>query len=374
MAMETTEQKSPNTDELTKNEQVEENIDQHTDESTVANEQTRQEGAEGDVAGRDGLQEYREQLKQRLDEELTNLEATQGKVVDRLQADADNEFDNIADSDFSMLSLADVSQERADILSIVRSLERQADTSVKLKDVLETDIEAVQKKLAIEMAARAELEAKVESFETSSGSAAQLRKENASLMEERDRLAHLLTEIRPQLESITEGRDSLAEETAFAQKRARELASRKANLETQVKRLQEKVADTERLRAEVTKVTDERQVLAEQVRRLMDRLEEANKVRDTLEVDLAASHKAVCDLRKEMESLQDKVTGDGSQVSDLRNQLIAQSTELAAANEKIQQEVAARRQTEEMLREIKSRLLKLSENKTIATALGLSRG
>jgi len=372
MATETTEQKSPNTDELTKNEQVEENIDQHTDESTVANEQTRQEGAEGDVAGRDGLQEYREQLKQRLDEELTNLEATQGKVVDRLQAD--NEVDNIADGDFSILSLADVSQERADILSIVRSLERQADTSVKLKDVLETDIEAVQKKLSIEMAARAELEAKVESFETSSGSTAQLRKENASLMEERDRLAHLLTEIRPQLESITEGRDSLAEETAFAQKRARELASRKANLETQVKRLQEKVADTDRLRAEVTKVTDERQVLAEQVRRLMDRLEEANKVRDTLEVDLAASHKAVCDLRKEMESLQDKVTGDGSQVSDLRNQLIAQSTELAAANEKIQQEVAARRQTEEMLREIKSRLLKLSENKTIAAALGLSRG
>jgi hypothetical protein len=47
---------------------------------------------------------------------------------------------------------------------------------------------------------------------------------------------------------------------------------------------------------------------------------------------------------------------------------------LAAANEKIQQEVAARRQTEEMLREIKSRLLKLSNNKSVASALGLSRG
>jgi hypothetical protein len=54
MTMETTEQKSPNTDKLTKNEQVEENIDQHTDEPTVANEQTRQEGAESDVAGGEG--------------------------------------------------------------------------------------------------------------------------------------------------------------------------------------------------------------------------------------------------------------------------------------------------------------------------------
>ena len=373
MATATTELKSPNTDELAKNEQVEENIDQHTDESTAANEQARQEGAEGDVAGRNGLQEYREQLKQRLDEELANLEATQGKVVNRLQAE--NESGNIENSELDTLSFAsNASQERADILSIVRSLERQTDTSIKLRDVLEDDVDSLQKKLSNEMAIRAQLEEKLKSPETSTGTTAMLREENASLKKERDRLANLLEEIKPQLEAVTEGRDSLSEETAFAQKRARELASRKAYLETQVKSLQEKIADTERLRAEVTKVTDERQVLAEQVRRLMDRLEEANKVRDTLEADLAASHEAVCNMRKEMEDLQGEGAGDGSQVSSLRNQLIAQSTELAAANEKIQQETAARRQTEEMLREIKSRLLSLSNNKSVASALRSSRG
>lgn len=373
MATATTELKSPNTDELAKNEQVEENIDQHTDESTVANEQTRQEGAEGDVAGRNGLQEYREQLKQRLDEELANLEATQGKVVNRLQTE--NESGNIENSELDTLSFAsNASQERADILSIVRSLERQTDTSTKLRDVLEDDIDSLQNKLSKEMAIRAQLEEKLKSPETSTGTTAKLREENASLKKERDRLANLLEEIKPQLESVTEGRDSLSEETAFAQKRARELASRKAYLETQVKSLQEKIADTERLHAEVTKVTNERQVLAEQVRRLMDRLEEANKVRDTLEADLATSHEAVCNMRKEMEDLQSEGAGDGSQVSSLRNQLIAQSTELVAANEKIQQETAARRQTEEMLREIKSRLLSLSNNKSVASALRLSRG
>jgi len=373
MATATTESKSPSTDKIDKNNQVKESIGWHTDESTVTNEQTRQEGAEANVAGGDGLQKYRDQLKKRLDEELTNLEATQGKVDDRLQAQ--NESDNIEDSEFDTLSLTAVgSQERADILSIVRSLERQTGTATKIKDILEGDVDSLQKKLANEIAARARLEEKLRSPETSAGKTAKLRRENDSLRKERDRLASLLEEIKPQLELVTEGRDSLSEEMAFAQKRARELAGRKANLETQVKRLQEKVADTERLRAEVNKLKDERQVLAEQVRRLMDRLEEANKVRDTLEADLAASHEAMCNMRKEMEDLQGEGTDDGSQVSNLRNQLIAQSTELAAANEKIQQETAARRQTEEMLREIKSRLLLLSHNKSVTSALGSSRG
>jgi chromosome segregation ATPase len=373
MATATTEPKSPNTDELAKNDQVEEIIGRHIDESTVTNEQTTPEGAEGNVAVGDGLREYREQLKQRLDEELTNLEATQGKVAERLQAE--NESGNTEDSECdTSLLVANASQERADILTIVRSLERQTDTSTKLRDVLEGDVDSLQKRLANEMAARAQLEEKLRSPETNAGSTAKLRQENASLKKERDRLASLLEEIRPQLESVTEGRDSLSEEMAFAQKRARELASEKAHLETQVKSLQEKVADTERMRAEATKVTDERQVLTEQVRRLMGRLEEANKVRDTLEADLATSHEAVCKMRKETEDLRDQGNGDGSQVSNLRNQLIAQSAELAAANEKIQQETAARRQTEEMLREIKSRLLSLSNNKSVASALGSSRG
>ena len=373
MATVKTESKSPNTDELNKYDQVEVKIGQHANESTVTSEQAQQEGAEGDVPGKDGFKEYRDQLKQRLDEELTNLETKQGEVADRLQTE--NESGNIEDSEFDTLSpAADGSQERADILSIVRSLERQTGTSSKLRDVLEADVDSLQKKLSKETTARAQLEEKLRSLETNTGTTAQLHKENASLKKERDRLASLLEEIKPHLESVTEGRDSLSEEMAFAQKRARELASRKAYLETQVKRLQEKVADTERLRTEVAKVTDERQVSAEQVRRLMGRLEEANKVRDTLEADLAASHEAVCNMRKEMEDLQGEGTDDGSQVSNLRNQLIAQSTELAAANEKIQQETAARRQTEEMLREIKSRLLSLSHNKSVASVLGSSRG
>ncbi len=374
MASAKTKQESPNKEKLGKDEQAEENISQQTNKSKEKNKQDQQEEteaclAEGDMAESDSLQGYRDQLKQRLDEELTNLETTQEKAANRLKTE--NESGTIEDGDFDMLNLVDISQERADILSIVKSLERQTGTSSKLKDVLEGDIDMLQKKLSKETTARVQLEEKLASLETNSGKAVQLSEENASLRKERDRLANLLEEIRPHLEAVTEGRDSLSEEMAFAQKRTRELASRNADFETQIKRLQEKIAETERLRAELAKLTEERQVSAEQVRRLMDRLEEANKVRDTLETDLAASHEAMCNMRKEMESLQDEATNDGSQVSNLRNQIIAQSAELAAANEKVQQEVAARRQTEEMLREIKTRLLSLSQNKAVAAALGL---
>jgi chromosome segregation ATPase len=375
MASAKTKQENPKKEKLAKDKRDEEDISQQTDESAVKNEQSRQEETdthptETDAVKGDSLQGYRDQLKQRLDEELTNLEATQEKASNRLKTES--ESGTIENSDFDMLNLADISQERADILSIVKSLERQAGTSSKLKDVLEGDIESLQKKLSKETEIRVQLEEKLASLETNSGKAAQLNEENASLRKERDRLAALLEEIRPHLEAVTEGRDSLSEEMAFAQKRTRELASRNADLETQIKRLQERIAESERLRAELNKVTEERQVSAEQVRRLMDRLEEANKVRDTLESDLAASHEAMCSMRKEMENLQEEATNDGSQVSNLRNQLIAQSAELAAANEKVQQEVAARRQTEEMLREIKTRLLSLSQNKSVAAALGLS--
>ena len=364
---------NPKAEELDKNEQVQESADQHTDESTAANEQVRQEGDQGDVAAGEGLQEYREQLKRRLDEELTNLKATQNEVAERLQAET--ESGNIEDSSSDPLNVAaSASQERADILAIVRSLERQADTSTKLKDILEGDVESLQKKLSSEMTARAQLEEKLRSLDTSAGASGNLREENASLRKERDRLASLLEEIKPQLESVTEGRDSLSEEMAFSQKRARELANRNNDLEIRIKQLQEKVTDTEHQRAETTKAKEENQVLTEKVRGLMGRLEEANKIRDTLEADLATSHKAVCNMRKELEDLQGEGADDGSLVSNLRNQLIAQSTELAVANERIQQETVARREAEEMLREIKSRLLTLSNNKSVASALGSSRG
>ena len=215
-----------------------------------------------------------------------------------------------------------------------------------------------------------DLEESLNNLKSSWGSLPQLREENTELKAKCERQKQLLEEIRPQLASVTEGRDMLTEEAAFAKKQVRELAGKNAELETQVKHLREKLSSVEHLREEASTLTNQRQVLTEQVRKLMNRLEEANKTRDTLELDLTAAHESLCQLQRERQALQDAVTDDGTEVSRLRTQLLAQSTELATVTEKLQLETAARRQTEEMLREVKSRLLSLSHNKSVASVLG----
>lgn len=326
-------------------------------------------GTNNDKYDKDAVGLYREQLQQRLDEELNNLETTQEQARERLRTtteDGDLEADDV-----DVLNLTvDASQARADILAVVRSLERQTDTSAKFKDILEGEIEVLQKNLAKEKALRVDLEESLNNLKSSWGSLPQLREENTELKAKCERQKQLLEEIRPQLASVTEGRDMLTEEAAFAKKQVRELAGKNAELETQVKHLREKLSSVEHLREEASTLTNQRQVLTEQVRKLMNRLEEANKTRDTLELDLTAAHESLCQLQRERQALQDAVTDDGTEVSRLRTQLLAQSTELATVTEKLQLETAARRQTEEMLREVKSRLLSLSHNKSVASVLG----
>ena len=325
--------------------------------------------ANDEESDKDALGQYREQLQKRLDEELNTLETTQEQAKERLETEAEEGVPGSDDVDLMTLT-ADASQERADILSVVRSLERQTDTSAKFKDILEGEVEVLQKNLAKEKALRVDLEESLSALKGSDGSLPQLQEENETLKAECSRQKELLEEIRPQLASVTEGRDMLTEETAFAKKQARELAGRNAELETQVKHLQEKLSSAKHLRTEVSALTNQRQVSTEQVRKLMNRLEEANKMRDTLELDLSTAHEALCKLQRERQALKDAVTDDGTEVSRLRNQLLTQSTELATITEKLQLETAARRQTEEMLREVKSRLLSLSHNKSVASVLG----
>jgi len=93
------------------------------------------------------------------------------------------------------------------------------------------------------------------------------------------------------------------------------------------------------------------------------RLEEANRLRDALEADL---------LHKERQVLKDAVNHYGGLASAFRNQLLDQKAKLAAAHETIQQETAARIQTEEMLKEVKSRLLALSNREATESPLDLS--
>jgi transposase len=117
----------------------------------------------------------------------------------------------IEQDDLIIEDFADVSQERASIISIVRGLEGQVETAFKLKEVLEAELDATQKKLAEELDTHAQLEAQIASLEAQAALADQLREDIAFVEEERNKFANQWSQIQLQLETATDERDRLTE-------------------------------------------------------------------------------------------------------------------------------------------------------------------
>ncbi|MHC4395936.1 MAG: hypothetical protein ACYS1A_09815 [Planctomycetota bacterium] len=216
---------------------------------------------------------------------------------------------------------ADVSEERASIISIVQGLEGQVETAFKLKEVLEADLEATQRKLSEELTARAELEARIESLDAQAALVNQVREDISFAEEERNKLANLLSENQQQLEAVTDERDSLAKKIAAVEPQIKELESEKTALEAQVMNLKDKVADMDRLRAETDDLqekltgadskTGELRVHLEQQQAVNRELMEANgrlesEIKtlnvnyDTAKSELVAFKKALREIRSEV--------------------------------------------------------------------------
>jgi chromosome segregation ATPase len=214
-----------------------------------------------------------------------------------------------------------VPEDGATIVSIIKGLEGQVDTAFKLKEVVEADLEAAQKRLSKESAARAELQARVESLEPQAALVDRLREDIAFAEEEREKFANSLAETGQQLEAVTDERDSLAEEAACAKAHAEELEGEKTVLEAEVMNLTDRAADLNRVRRELAETTEARRDLGERVRDLSSRLEASDAARSALEGDLAEAREAVRSLREEVEDLRPRLAGAGSQVADLHLQL-----------------------------------------------------
>ena len=155
------------------------------------------------------------------------------------------------DSEIGIEDFADVSEERASIISIVKGLEGQVETAFELKEAMEAELDAAKEKLSEESAARVELEEQVKSLEPKAALADQAREDLTFADEERNKIANLLTEAQQQLEAVTKERDSLAEEVTSAEPHVKELEDEKMSLEAQVMNLKDKVADFDRLQGEV---------------------------------------------------------------------------------------------------------------------------
>ena len=216
---------------------------------------------------------------------------------------------------------ADVSEERASIISIVKGLEGQVETAFRLKEVLETELDTAQKRLSEELDARTQLEIQVESLEARATLAEQLREDISFAEEERNKFANLLAQTQTQLEEVTVERDSLTEQVVSTEAHDKEIEGEKMALEAQVMNLKDKITDADRLRKELTEVTEAHRDLREQVHGLTRRLETSETSKNVTERELDGAHQTSRSLREEVEELRRKIAGADSRIIDMRIQL-----------------------------------------------------
>lgn len=149
---------------------------------------------------------------------------------------------------------ADVFEQRASIISIVKCLEEQVDTAFELKNVMETELDTTQKKLSEELIAHVNLGEQVKSLEVHAALADQLREDISFVEEERNKYANALEEIQSQFETVSEERDSLAKKVVAVEAHAKELGDERTIFEAKVINLKDKVANMDSLRREVDKL------------------------------------------------------------------------------------------------------------------------
>jgi len=248
----------------------------------------------------------------------------------------------IEESELEIEDLADISEERASIISIVKGLEGQVETAFKLKEVLEAELDTTQQRLSEEMEARTQLEVQVNSLQAQAALAEQLRQDISFAEEERNKFVNLLAEVQPQLEEVTTERDSLTEQMASTETNTKELESEKMALEAQVMNLKDKIIDADRLSKELAEITQAHRESREQTHDLTRRIEAAEDSKNALETQLAGAHHNAQNLRAETEQLRRKVADSESRAADFRIQLEDQQAvnrELVEANTRLENEI-----------------------------------
>lgn len=282
----------------------------------------------------------------RLEEQVSWLEA-QTAEVDQLRKD-----------------LSHAREEQRKLTESLAGTRPQLGAVTRERDSLTKELASVKKKLSDQSSARAQLETQIKTLGSQGPQVDQLRKDISLVTEERNKLANLLKDMGPRLEAVTRERHSLTKEVAYAQAYGKKLEAEKTALEARLMSFKDKGAGINRLRSELAEATRAREELSEAVRDLSGRLEASDTLRESLEKDLSEANDAVRGLREEAEGLRERLMGAGSHEADLRVQFAQQTAELAAARERIQKEISERRQAEEMLSEIKLRLLSLTQKKS----------
>ncbi len=208
---------------------------------------------EAESTGNDQAQETVEQVQDReqIEKQLAGQKAQQASTIQRIQqktneckqgeAAAQESRDRFeqrfAGDDANVEINADITQEMADIFSIVKSLEMQVETSSKLNEKLSTDVSETQHKLVEESSTRNDLEERLKTVESQAAQADQLSKDIAYTENERQKLSRLLAESHQQLQALTGDYELLSDRINAAEAHAKNATS----LQKQVNYLKEKL-------------------------------------------------------------------------------------------------------------------------------------
>jgi len=168
------------------------------------------------------------QKKKSVANKKTEIEPVLETAEEKIPAEITLGFE---ESEFEIEDLADVSEEKASIISIVKGLEGQVETAFKLKEILEDELDATQQRLSEEMEARGRLEAQVNSLQAHASLAEQLRQDISFVEEERNKFADKLAQTRQEFEQAAAERDSLIEQFSYSEANLKELESDKIALE-----------------------------------------------------------------------------------------------------------------------------------------------
>ncbi len=239
-------------------------------------------------------------------------------------------------------AFADVSEERAGIISIVKGLEGQVETAFKLKEVLEAELDETQEKLAEQMEARTQLEIQVTSLEAQAVLVEQLREDISFAEEERSKFADLLGQTQPQLEDVTAERDSLIDQVDSAQAYTKELEDEKMALDAQVINLKDKISDAEQTREKLAQMTEANEDLNERVRDFKGRLHTSEELKNAVEKKLTVTGQTSQSLREDIEVLQARLADTDNLAADLRVQLADQQAankELMGSQRRLEKEM-----------------------------------
>ncbi len=173
----------------------------------------------------------------------------------------------------------------------------------------------------------------------------------------------LLINIQTLLEAVIVEHETLSKELVLTRTLVEELENDRPDNEAEKPNQANKNQDIEHLRSELTKIIKWHMILTVQVQKLLKVVENSNAESETLEANLTQSHETICNLKKKVQPLQDKLEDYDNMVTDLHTQFVDQTAILTATHEKLIHEVSQRRKAEQMLRKIKSRFAPLTRTR-----------